>query len=342
MRVLYVVEQGAVLRRAGELLLVERDRETLARVPLLRLQLVLLFGNVHVTTPTLATLLERGIELVLLTADGEYRGRLVGPESGSAELRVRQLEAARDEGFALELARRFVRGKLRNQGVLLLRELDEHPDLRSALDALRDALLRASRAGGLGGLLASEGYGSGAYFTALAQLLPASLGFSGRQRRPPPDPVNALLSLGYTLLTQRAVSALRAVGLDPSVGFLHQFRPGRPSLALDLLEAAKVDGAGFFTIYRRVILPLSATGFVVVAIWQFTSIWNEFLFGLVITNSPQERPVTVALQNIAGSQYTMWNVQMAGALLVALPTLLVYILLGRYFLRGLLAGSLKG
>lgn len=111
---------------------------------------------------------------------------------------------------------------------------------------------------------------------------------------------------------------------------------------MDLIEAAKVDGAGFFTIYRRVILPLSATGFVVVAIWQFTSIWNEFLFGLVITNSPQERPVTVALQNIAGSQYTMWNVQMAGALLVALPTLLVYILLGRYFLRGLLAGSLKG
>jgi glucose/mannose transport system permease protein len=120
------------------------------------------------------------------------------------------------------------------------------------------------------------------------------------------------------------------------------FRNYYASIPTELLEAAKVDGAGFFTIYRRVILPLSATGFVVVAIWQFTSIWNEFLFGLVITNSPQERPVTVALQNIAGSQYTMWNVQMAGALLVALPTLLVYILLGRYFLRGLLAGSLKG
>ncbi|WP_448574997.1 carbohydrate ABC transporter permease [Thermomicrobium sp.] len=120
------------------------------------------------------------------------------------------------------------------------------------------------------------------------------------------------------------------------------FRNYYASIPTELLEAAKVDGAGFFTIYRRIILPLSATGFVVVAIWQFTSIWNEFLFGLVITNSPQERPVTVALQNIAGSQYTMWNVQMAGALLVALPTLLVYVLLGRYFLRGLLAGSLKG
>ncbi|MCX2728524.1 carbohydrate ABC transporter permease [Thermomicrobium sp. 4228-Ro] len=120
------------------------------------------------------------------------------------------------------------------------------------------------------------------------------------------------------------------------------FRNYYASIPTELLEAAKVDGAGFFNIYWRIILPLSATGFVVVAIWQFTSIWNEFLFGLVITNSPEQRPVTVALQNIAGSQYTMWNVQMAGALLVALPTLLVYILLGRYFLRGLLAGSLKG
>ncbi|MDW8005914.1 MAG: CRISPR-associated endonuclease Cas1 [Thermomicrobium sp.] len=236
MRALYVVEQGAVLRRSGELLVVERDGETLARVPLLRLQLVLLFGNVHVTTPTLAVLLERGIELVLLTADGEYRGRLVGPESGSAELRIRQLEAARDEALALDLARRFVRGKLRNQGVLLMQYRDRHPDIPRAIDAIRDALQRAARAGGHGGLLAAEGYGSGAYFSALATLFPSTFPFPGRQRRPPPDPVNALLSLGYTLLTQRAVSALRAVGLDPQVGFLHQLRPGRPSLALDLIE----------------------------------------------------------------------------------------------------------
>lgn len=120
------------------------------------------------------------------------------------------------------------------------------------------------------------------------------------------------------------------------------FRNYYATIPTELLEAAKLDGAGFLGIYRRILLPLSTTGFAVVGIWQFTSIWNEFLFGLVITNSPQERPVTVALQNIAGSQYTMWNVQMAGALLVALPTLCVYLLLGRYFLRGLLAGSLKG
>lgn len=236
MRALYVVEQGAVLRRSSELLLVERDGQVIARVPLLRLQLVVLFGTVHVTTPTVATLLERGIDLVLLTSDGEYRGRLVGPDSGSAELRIRQLEAARDEGLAHDLARRFVRGKLRNQGTLLMRFADQHPDVRRAIDAIRDALVRAERAGGTGGLLAAEGYGSGAYFTAFATLVPPEFSFPGRQRRPPRDPVNALLSLGYTLLTQRSVSALRAVGLDPHVGFLHTYRAGRPSLALDLIE----------------------------------------------------------------------------------------------------------
>lgn len=120
------------------------------------------------------------------------------------------------------------------------------------------------------------------------------------------------------------------------------FRNYYATVPNELVEAGKIDGADFFGIYRNVMLPLSAPGFVVVAIWQFTSIWNEFLFGLIITNDPQLRPVTVALQNLSGSQFTQWNVQMAGALLVALPPLLVYIFLGKYFLRGLLAGSLKG
>lgn len=120
------------------------------------------------------------------------------------------------------------------------------------------------------------------------------------------------------------------------------FRNYYAGVPTELVEAGKIDGAGFFGIYRHIMFPLSIPGFVVVAIWQFTSIWNEFLFGLIITNSPQLRPVTVALQNLSGSQYTQWNVQMAGALLVALPTLLVYIFLGRFFLRGMMAGALKG
>jgi glucose/mannose transport system permease protein len=109
----------------------------------------------------------------------------------------------------------------------------------------------------------------------------------------------------------------------------------------ELLEAGQIDGAGFFGLYRHIMLPISAPGFVVVVIWQFTQIWNEFLFGVTITG-PEWQPITVALQNLSGSQIVEWNVQMAGAFLTALPTLLVYILLGRYFIRGLLAGSIKG
>ncbi|TYB80868.1 MAG: carbohydrate ABC transporter permease [Kosmotoga sp.] len=110
----------------------------------------------------------------------------------------------------------------------------------------------------------------------------------------------------------------------------------------ELIDAAHIDGAGLFKAYTKVLLPLSLPGFVVVIIWQFTNIWNEFLFAITITPSPSDQPVTVALVNLAGSQVVHWNVQMAGAILAALPTLIVYIVLGKYFLRGLLAGSVKG
>jgi glucose/mannose transport system permease protein len=119
------------------------------------------------------------------------------------------------------------------------------------------------------------------------------------------------------------------------------FRNYYTALPTEIVESGRVDGAGFFTIYRYLILPLSAPAFAVVLIWQFTQIWNEFLFALVLTR-PQTWPVTVALNNMAGTQIVEWNVQMAGALLAALPTLIVYIFLGRYFIRGLMAGALKG
>lgn len=109
----------------------------------------------------------------------------------------------------------------------------------------------------------------------------------------------------------------------------------------ELVEAARIDGAGMLGTYVNVFIPVSAPAFVVVLIWQFTSAWNDFLFAVILTGNTQW-PVTVALQNMAGSQIIAWNVQMAGSLLAALPTLLVYIFLGRYFLRGLMAGALKG
>lgn len=109
-----------------------------------------------------------------------------------------------------------------------------------------------------------------------------------------------------------------------------------------LTEAAKVDGASILGVYRHIFFPISIPAFVVVIIWQFTNIWNEFLFAFTLTNKPSNQPITVALANLAGSQVTEWNVQMSGAVITALPTLLVYIIFGRYFIKGLLAGSVKG
>lgn len=120
------------------------------------------------------------------------------------------------------------------------------------------------------------------------------------------------------------------------------FRNYYAGIPNELIEAAKIDGQGFFGIYRYILAPLAIPAFVVVLIWQFTSIWNEFLFAVVLTNKAEVQPMTVALNNLAGSFIVEWNVQMAGALLAALPTLLIYIVLGRYFMRGLLAGALKG
>lgn len=119
------------------------------------------------------------------------------------------------------------------------------------------------------------------------------------------------------------------------------FRNFYVAIPEELMEAGKIDGTGYWGIFRYIILPLSIPGFVVAGIWQFTQIWNNFLFAVSLTNPPYQ-PVTVALVNIAGSQTVQWSVQMASALLVSIPTLVVYILLGKYFVRGLLAGSVKG
>ena len=120
------------------------------------------------------------------------------------------------------------------------------------------------------------------------------------------------------------------------------FRNYYITVPTEMIEASKIDGANFFGIYRWVIFPLSTPGFAVAMIWQFTSIWNDFLFGLIVTPNPASQPITVALNNLAGSYIVQWNVQIAGALLTALPPILVYIFLGKFFLRGLMQGSLKG
>jgi glucose/mannose transport system permease protein len=161
------------------------------------------------------------------------------------------------------------------------------------------------------------------------------------------------LFIPYQIVLIPLVVTLQQIGLYNSIAglvFVHVvygipittliFRNFYARIPSDITEAAQVDGAGTLSIYRRIALPLSVPGFVVVGIWQFTQIWNEFLFAVTITSAGQ-RPVMVALQNLSGSQIVEWNVQMAAALQAALPTLIVYILLGRFFVRGLLAGAVK-
>jgi glucose/mannose transport system permease protein len=120
------------------------------------------------------------------------------------------------------------------------------------------------------------------------------------------------------------------------------FRGYYAGIPNELLDASKIDGCGFFGIYRWILLPISMPAFAVVLLWQFTSIWNDFLIGLVVLSSPRMAPINVAVQNIAGSWSVEWNVQMSAALIAAAPTIIVYLLLGRLFMRGLLAGALKG
>ena len=120
------------------------------------------------------------------------------------------------------------------------------------------------------------------------------------------------------------------------------FRNYYATIPDELMEAARMDRAGMLRTYWSVVLPISMPAFVVAAIWQFTSIWNDFLFAVFIVTDPDKWPVTVALNNVSGSFIAPYNVQMAGSLLASLPTLIVYIFLGRYFMRGLLAGALKG
>lgn len=216
-----------------------------------------------------------------------------------------------------------------------------------------------------------EGYAGmrGPFFNSLVLVIPATIlscllgSMNGyvlsKWKFPGADSLFTLFLFGmfipYQSVLVPLVTTLRTIGLYGSIPglILTHVVYGIPIVTLifrnyyvgvpnEMIEAGKIDGAGFFGLYRHILLPLSVPGFVVAAIWQFTSIWNEFLFGLIITNQPEIRPVTVALQNLSGSQFTQWNVQMAGALIVALPTLIVYIFLGKYFLRGLLAGSVKG
>lgn len=235
---LYLTEQGSSLHRRGRRLAVVKEGEQLALVPLIQVSQVIVFGNVSITTPALKLLLREGVETVLLTRSGRFCGRLVGARSGHGALRVAQVLRSQQPGFARDLARRFVRGKVHNMRVFLQRAQRRAPQeaLPPAIAGLKDLRERVEQSQTHNSLSGVEGRATAIYFGAWKGLLQAPWRFAKRLRRPPTDPVNVLLSLGYTILTHNVVSAVQTAGLDPHVGFLHQLTYNRPSLALDLVE----------------------------------------------------------------------------------------------------------
>ncbi|HWQ12858.1 MAG TPA: CRISPR-associated endonuclease Cas1 [Roseiflexaceae bacterium] len=240
MATLYVVEQGAELRCDGERIDVWRSGEVLGSIPLVKLDDLVIVGNVGLTTPAVKRLLDRGVEVTFLTVEGRYHGRLVGQVTAHAALRRAQYRRAEDAAWALRQAQACVSGKLRNQRALLRRfarnRAEPPEEATSAADALDDALARVERTTALSALLGVEGSATARYFGGVRALISAEWRFERRNRRPPADPVNVLLSLGYTLLTHKMLGAVQSAGFDPYMGFLHQHDYGRPSLALDLIE----------------------------------------------------------------------------------------------------------
>jgi CRISPR-associated protein Cas1 len=212
------------------------EKEELTSIPLIHLDQLALMGNVQLTTPAAARLLERGVDVVYLSKYGKFRGRLMCGGSKFAQLRHRQLQMASDERAALPIARAIVVAKVGNQRVVVQRRAERVPGARRALDGMMQMGRRAEQAGSLDSLRGFEGKAGAFYFEAVRALLPAEWGFERRAYHPPPDPANALLSFGYTLLLKDVSAAIQIVGLDPYVGFFHALGYDRPALALDLME----------------------------------------------------------------------------------------------------------
>jgi CRISPR-associated protein Cas1 len=248
---LYVTESRAVIRRAGGSLVVTKDEDPDGPGPLPerrvvrievephRLESVVIVGQAHITSEALYFCLENGIMVSWFSWNGRLLGRLAPPTPLAGDLRLLQYRLALDPAERLALARRTVEAKLYNAAETLENIQGNHASetLPSAIATLRQLAQSAAQAQSIESLLGTEGSGSRAYFQSLAaDGFRADITFQTRRRQPPPDPANALLSFGYVLLGNRLAALAEARGLDPAVGFYHEPRAGRPSLALDLLE----------------------------------------------------------------------------------------------------------
>ena len=233
-----VTQPGAQLRKHGERLKVQWQDEVLTAVPLRDVERVVLLGPVQLSAATAQTLLKKSIPVIFATTKGRYCGTLSSGQENT-ELLIKQVDLHRDDGYRLEVAKAIVAAKIRHQRSLLRRygRNHPHPDIHEAADGITDQLSRLENATSVSEAMGFEGQAAALYFSVFGKCLrQEGIEFTHRNRRPPRDPVNALLSLGYMLVTGEAVGALAALGLHLGLGFLHEIFPNRPSLALDLVE----------------------------------------------------------------------------------------------------------
>lgn len=235
---LYLTEQGSVLRKTGDRLIVEKNSQVLLDVHCHKIDAVLIFGNIQVTTPAIHELFEHGIEMAMLTRRGRLIGQITSPMTKNITLRIAQYDRFREPEFILNFSKTIVSGKIRNAIALLRRYAYSHQeiDLADLIGSLERSKKEISCKESLEALLGAEGAAARRYFQGFGRIILGECHFDGRKKRPPPDPVNALLSLGYTMVFNEISSLLDGAGFDPYLGFYHKPDYGRPSLAADLLE----------------------------------------------------------------------------------------------------------
>lgn len=241
MTTLYLTEPGTIVRYQNEALLVKQQKQT-QTCRLTEVSLIVVLPGVQLTSVVLAELLDRGIETLFLRQDGQFRGRLQGQFPTDPRMRLAQYRTV-ETAFGLALAQRLVSGKMRNQRVLLQRcnraTQQQISELSEAIDLMAAYLLRLRQTASpfdRAELMGIEGICARTYYQALRYWFADRWQFTGRNRQPPLDPVNALLSWGYGVLLARVFSACVQAGLDPYLGFFHAIAPYRPNLVLDLME----------------------------------------------------------------------------------------------------------
>ncbi len=249
---LYITRQESYLHKERETIVIKQGDNKLGQFPALTVGNILCFGQVSVSPFLMGYCGEQGIGLAFYTEYGKFLARVHGKQTGNVLLRRAQYRWADDSEKSTSVARLMVAAKIANSRSVLMRELRNHgdnPAVQSAIDKMAISLRRVQYARSVEETMGIEGDAANSYFGVFNELIRGSgFAFGGRVRRPPTDPVNALISFVYSLITHECSSALQGVGLDPYVGFLHKDRPGRVSLALDLLEEFRASWADRFVL----------------------------------------------------------------------------------------------